>query len=161
MLFEIFEYISTFSQVVLLLNALILFWKFKSIPEKIRTIWPYIVIALITEIISRGLAMFKYTNLFLLHIYTLLEFLTWSFFYRRVFQDKRRFQAIFPWAVTIIAVLIIGNSIFLEPLSSFNSNAKTLVQQACRREHTCSTFIWNAGRRRVRSLSWRSFYNER
>ena len=130
MLFKIFTYVSTFSQAVLLLNALILLWKFKSIPEKVRAIWPYIIIALLTEIISRGLALLEYPNLFLLHIYTLLEFLTWSFFYRRVFQDNKRFQTIFPWAVAVIAVLLIGNSIFLEPLNTFNSNAKTLVQVA-------------------------------
>lgn len=130
MLLDLFKYISTFSQAVLFVNALILCWKFKSIPEKIRMIWPYILVALITEIISRGLAIFKYTNLFLLHIYTLLEFLTWSLFYRIVFQNNPRFQAFIPWAITIIALLIIGNSVFLEPLNSFNSNAKTLVQIA-------------------------------
>ncbi|MEZ4963620.1 MAG: hypothetical protein R2791_00135 [Saprospiraceae bacterium] len=130
MLFKIFNYVSTISQAVLLLNALILFWKFKGIPEKVRSIWPYILIAFLTEIISKALALLEYPNLFLLHIYTLLEFLTWSFFYRRVFQDNKRFQTIFPWAVAVIAVLLIGNSIFLEPLNTFNSNAKTLVQVA-------------------------------
>ncbi|MEL7221481.1 MAG: hypothetical protein AAGJ93_09195, partial [Bacteroidota bacterium] len=39
-----------------------------------------------------------------------------------------RFQKVLPWIIGITSIFIILNSIYLEPFTGFNSNAKSLVQ---------------------------------
>ena len=119
---------SQYSVYILGLNLLILLFCFKRIPAQVSAIVFYLLVGFATELYSYYLAKHNINNLFLLHIYTLLEFMTWSYFYYRLFQNKKWFQKVFPWFVAAISVLIIANTIFFEPLHGFNSNAKTTVQ---------------------------------
>ena len=125
---NLLDLFSTMAQVCLLLNLLLLVWQYKPVPKQIKRLGPFILIALITEIYATYLTRQAIPNLFLLHIYTLLEFLAWSFFYQHLFKEKVLIQKVLPWLVGIITVLIISNTVFLEPMSGFNSNAKSLVQ---------------------------------
>jgi len=114
--------------VILVINTLISVFRYQQLPAKVKTITPYLLIALATDLSSRWLFAKHLNNLYLLHIYTLLEFVAWSYFYQRLFQGKKWSQTKMPWLVGAVSILVIANSIFLEPVTGFNSNAKTLVQ---------------------------------
>ena len=128
MIREIMQTVSQVSVYILTLNLLILILFFKKIPFKIRTIISFLIIALITELYSKWLSKQNINNLFLLHIYTLFEFLAWSYFYLCLFKNKKWAKKILPWVVGTISIFIIANSILLQPFSGFNTYAKTLVQ---------------------------------
>lgn len=67
-------------------------------------------------------------NLYLLHFYTLIEFILISMIYREVFKQNQFLSKYFVLFIGLISGFIIANSIFLQPITVFNSNAKTLTQ---------------------------------
>ncbi len=84
--------------------------------------------ALLIQLLARFFA-FKFgNNLPLLHLHTLLEFIFISLFYREILFKRNSLNSYFPYLVGGISVIVIVNSIFLEPLTDYNSNAKTLAQ---------------------------------
>ena len=120
--------VSDFGFGVLVVNTFIFLVKYKNIPDNIKLFGLYLMLNFITEIFSKLLFRLHIENLFLLHIYTLLEFITWSLFFRQLFLNKKWVQKIFFWFMGCVSILIIANTLFLEPINGFNSNAKTLVQ---------------------------------
>ncbi len=113
---------------ILTISLLLYLIKFRKLPIDIKVLGYFLVLNLLTEIISKTLFSAGTNNLYLLHIYTFFEFLTWSLFYRYLFKGNENIRK-YHWPfVLIVAVLIVLNSIFLEPITGFNSNAKTLVQ---------------------------------
>ena len=122
------DQLSTLARVFLILNVLFLLWRFKSLPDQVKVIGPFILLTLIVEFYADYLSRNMISNLFLLHLYTFFEFLTWSLFYWLLFRRKLFFRKTFPWFVGIVAVLIIANTLYVEPMSGFNSNAKSFVQ---------------------------------
>lgn len=113
---------------ILVLNAILLLWKFGKMPIQVKVVGIYFFAALAAEISSRFLFSKGDNNLYLLHYYTMLEFVAWSIFYWYLLQDVRWFRKFLPYFVGGVMVLLVLNSVYLEPLTSFNSNAKTLTQ---------------------------------
>ena len=70
----------------------------------------------------------KVNNLYLLHLYTLIEFLLITLFYHQVFQDISFWKKNVFGFIVFVSFLVVSNSIFLQPITVFNSNAKTLTQ---------------------------------
>lgn len=112
---------------LIIINLIVLF-RYQQLPVDIRRVWCYLLLSLTTEAISRWLFHKFENNLFLLHYYTFFEFLVWSYFFYHVLKSKDWIRTTLPWLITVVGILIIANSIFLEPLTGFNSNAKALVQ---------------------------------
>ncbi len=112
----------------LILNVLFFLVFHKKIHNDVKAVGAYLLLNIITELYSEWLYHKELKSLFLLHIYTLFEFITWSYFYRQLFKNKLRFQKVSPVFIATTSILIIANTIFFEPISGFNSNAKTLVQ---------------------------------
>lgn len=102
--------------------------RFRHLPVEFKTLGIFLVIDLLTELLAGWTFARNINNMPLLHIYTLLEFVSLSLFYRVVFALRTGFQRYFGPFVSVVSGLIVANSIFLEPLRGFNSNAKTLVQ---------------------------------
>jgi hypothetical protein len=111
-----------------ILNSVLLLWKYRDIPAKIRSVVYFVGLCLATDLSSRYLFDQASNNLFLLHIYTLLEFLAWSYFFYQLFRNQDWVRTKLPWLVGIGVILIVANTVFLEPVTGFNSNAKTFVQ---------------------------------
>lgn len=83
---------------------------------------------LVIELIAKWLAWHKQLNLPLLHIYTIGEFLLLSLFYEQLLPKRFFWNRLF-WPFTgVVLLLIILNSLYLQPPETFNSNARTLVQ---------------------------------
>ena len=116
------------SVVILIFSCILFLLKYKSFPPKIKILGIYLTLNLFTELYSRYLFSQQIPNLFLLHIYTLAEFLFWFFFYKILFNKEKVFNQISSWFALVVSVLLVLNSIFWEPITGFNSNAKSLTQ---------------------------------
>ncbi len=125
---ELLDHLGIMAQICLLLCTVLWLWRFKSWPNEVKRLGPFILITLAVNAGAFYLSKKAIPNLFLLHIYTLLELLTWAFFYQYLFRNKPRAQQVFPWFIGLLSVLIVLNSLLLEPTTGFNSNAKSLVQ---------------------------------
>lgn len=125
---EILVYLSTIAQICLAINVILFVWRRKSLPTRIQILGYYILLNAFTELVATVLTKNSIENLWLLHIYTLLEFLAWSLFFKSLFPTGRKFQKGFQYFMVVISILIIANTVFLEPIHGFNSNAKSLVQ---------------------------------
>lgn len=128
MIKELIHNLSITAQICLLLSIMLWLWRFKSLPNEVKRLGPFLILTLIINVSAIYLSRNRIPNLFLLHIYTLLEFLAWAFFYWYLFRKKQSLQKNFPWFVIIVSILIIANTIVFESLNGFNSNSKSLVQ---------------------------------
>lgn len=114
--------------VILVVNVILVLLLYRRLPVKVRSICFFLLGSLATDLASRWLFYQGENNLFLLHIYTLWELLAWGWFFNLVFGHTSKAQRLFFVGIGIMGMLLVLNSIFLEPLTGFNSNAKTLVQ---------------------------------
>ena len=119
---------SDIGSVLLLINALLFAVRKKKMPLSVQHMGWFLLLCVITEAAAQSLFYLKINNLFLLHIYTLLEWIAWSYFYYFLFQNKPRLKKALPYFTIVLSVLIILNTLFLEHFTSFNGNAKTAVQ---------------------------------
>ncbi len=116
------------TQVALTISCLLWLWKFRSLPREIKRLGPFLFITLFVQFYSVYLSRQGLPNLYLLHIYTFLELLSLAYFYSYLLKDQPAAQKAIPLLTGTVSVLIIANTIFLEPITGFNSNAKSLVQ---------------------------------
>lgn len=114
--------------VVLGASVLMYAIRFRHLPVEFKALGIFLIIDLVTELAATWTLYQRINNLPLLHIYTLLEFASLSLFYRAVFASRVGFQRYFWPFIGVVSALVVANSIFLEPPTGFNSNAKTLVQ---------------------------------
>jgi len=82
---------------------------------------------LLIEIGARLLSYSGHSNLLLLHLYTLGEFLLFTRFYRALLPKRILGTRSYRGILAVGSLLIVANTIFLEGPFGFNSNAKTLV----------------------------------
>lgn len=111
-----------------IINISILLIISKKLQKQFISIFFYLLIYAIISIWSFTLFNQGKNNLPLLHIYTILEFITLSFFYQTLLKNKSFFGKGFKIFMSLIVTILIANSIFLESIYGFNSNAKALVQ---------------------------------
>ncbi len=125
--------IASSTEIVLLINTVL----FLICLFKVAPIWKYfsmfLVFSLIIEISSHVIWSknnpFGITNnLFLLHILTLGEFILLSLFYNQMYKEVSTWQKNAGLFVLIVSGLIVANSLFIQPLYKFNTNARTLSQ---------------------------------
>lgn len=105
--------------------ALASIFLFKDSSKRDKTFLLYIVFKAVFEIIAFVTSKYG-NNLIGLHIYVLLQFIILAIFFKRCFEDFKKVYGIIT-ILTIGANLIILNSIFLQPLDTYNSNSKVLV----------------------------------
>lgn len=128
MIMSLVHFFSSAAQVCLLLSILLWCWHYRSLPLEFKRLGFFMVTTLIINVTAIVLGRNKIQNLFLLHIYTPLEWLLWAYFYQLLFKPIRKIQKGLPWLVGVVLIFLLLNSILLEPISGFNSNAKSLVQ---------------------------------
>jgi len=86
-------------------------------------IWNFIIEVLALVFMKLGM-----NNLPLLHIYTLGEFILFSFFYKSLLHKPVVLKKVFPYLVGAIVLLIVLNSVFIQSIYTFNTYAKSAVQ---------------------------------
>ena len=128
MIREFIHHCTFTAQVALVISGLLWLWKYRLLPTEIKRLGPFLFVTLVVQFYSVYLSRHNLPNLYLLHIYTLLELLTLVYFYYYLFRAQPAAQKVIPWLTGVFSLFIIANSIFLEPITGFNSNAKSLVQ---------------------------------
>lgn len=123
-----YTYIEYSAYIILFFNILIYRNLFKDYSSSIKHFIYYLIVSLSISLFAVGLAKFKTPNLFLLHLYTLLEFMFISIFYKKILTKEEGFQKGINYIIGIGSLLIIANSLFLQPITAFNSNAKAFTQ---------------------------------
>ena len=114
----------------LIISVGLSFFHWKRLPSTFQRLAFYLCLNLLVEIALRIMSPYKLNNLPLLHVYTLLEFILFSWIYRSMgIFDKWSSQQFWTF-VTVVAALIVANSLFLQSIFIYNSYAKSLVQ-AC------------------------------
>lgn len=101
---------------------------YKKFPLSIKYLGIYLFLNLVIQIVADQLFQKGLPNLPLLHLNTLLEFVFLSLFFKEVYKRQDSFKKYFIFFVLIVALLLILNSVFIEPIYGFNSKAKSLVQ---------------------------------
>lgn len=99
---------------------------------KLSIVFRVLVVVLINDLLTDSLASklsdSKINNMPLLHLYTLISFWLISLFFRELFKEKDWVKQYFWPYMVFVTLLLAINSMWLEPLGGFNSNAKALVQ---------------------------------
>jgi hypothetical protein len=117
---DIFFFCSAWIVFVPFILAIVLFKRFTA---AYRVLSIHIFIACAVELASYLMSLYRQPNLFLLHIYTLTEFLLLYLFYEIYFN---RFYPVWPLRITAAAFLVFSviNSLFIQPVTGFNSYAR-------------------------------------
>lgn len=114
--------------IVLGLSVLFFLFKYKKLDVPFRRLFYFLAFNLTIEILALVFQYAGINNLPLLHLYTLLEFILFSFFFKSIFVEKSFFHRVFWYLIVVVSVLIICNSIFVQPIFEFNTLAKSGVQ---------------------------------
>lgn len=119
-------WVSNVGHLLLVINLALCLIRRRQLPSYFRWFTLFLATGLLIQILAKVIWYMILNNLPLLHVYTLLEFVLLSLFYRALLQElKFRY---WTHLIVIGAMLIMLNSIFLQPLTSFNSIAKTFTQ---------------------------------
>jgi hypothetical protein len=117
---------SSMGHLILLVNVIVCWTIRKQLPAFFQWFNLFLLSGLMIQIVAKIYLYRHMNNLPLLHLYTLLEFILLSLFYRKMLQDLK--LKYFSHFVGITTVLILLNSLFIQPITSFNSIAKTFTQ---------------------------------
>ncbi|MFT6320486.1 MAG: hypothetical protein ACJAT4_001411 [Granulosicoccus sp.] len=128
MLLKIQEILSDSAIGVLIFSIILCLIRIKRVKFLFKILLAFLILNLLTELVADYFWRRKMNNLPLLHLYTLFEFVLLSWFYKIVLRENKWIQKYFWSFIFFISVLVISNSIFLQSIYGFNSNAKTLVQ---------------------------------
>jgi len=127
-LHTIYYYAVKLALVCLSINVVFCFIFRKKLNTPFRRLFYFLILNLITEILAFTFMQFEYNNLPLLHLYTLGEFVLFSYFYMSLIDKPVQIKKGFKYFVAVGCVLIVLNSIFLQSIYAFNTFAKTSVQ---------------------------------
>lgn len=120
--------ITNSTELILLINIVLsLVYRLKDWPLLKYFTW-LLFFSLIVQVIAKIMWLQRINNLPLLHLYTLGEFLLISLFYHQMFKQNLIWVKNIRWFMAIVLALILTNSIFFQPITVFNTNAKTLTQ---------------------------------
>jgi len=126
-------WITNISEVLLLINAVLCakyLWK-SSLVFKIFTYFQLftLIILIIAKILWLEHEHNKsINNLPLLHFYTLVEFVLLTLFYHQIFNNIHLWRKYIMFFSALVLGLILANSIFLQPITVFNTYSKTFTQ---------------------------------
>jgi len=124
----IYYYAVKLALVCLSINVVFCFVYRKKLNTPFKRLFYFLILNLITEILAFTFMQFEYNNLPLLHLYTLGEFVLFSYFYMSLIDKPVQIKKAFKYFVGVGCVLIVLNSVFLQSIYTFNTFAKTSVQ---------------------------------
>lgn len=113
---------------VLCISILLCLFNTKKLSTPFRRLLYFLIWNLCIEISARVFTYSEVNNLPLLHLYTLGEFILFSWFFKSLLINPKFFQSNYRYFVIGSAILIIFNSLFFQPIYGYNTLAKTSVQ---------------------------------
>lgn len=122
--------INSVTDLITAICLILIISRWKKIPMGLRWFCFFLILALITQVTAKIWVWWLHygNNLFLLHIYTFFEFIFLSLFYKQLLHKNAFFQKYHLYFIFGISLLIVLNTVFLQPWIGFNNNAKTLTQ---------------------------------
>jgi len=127
-LHTIYFYAVKLAFVCLSINVVFCLVKRKKLNTPFLRLFYFLIWNLIIEISAQAFMKFEYNNLPLLHLYTLGEFILFSYFYMSLLNKPVQFKKMLWYFIIVGSVLVILNSIFFQSIYAFNTFAKTFVQ---------------------------------
>jgi hypothetical protein len=125
---EIWHGLSAAARYCTAASLVLLIIRFRQVPLLFRILGIVLANELLTDSAAAWLFDRKINNMPLLHLYTLVSFWLFSFFYRVLFREKPAVRRYFWPYLAVVTLLLAANTLWLEPIHGFNSNAKTLIQ---------------------------------
>jgi len=125
---NIFFYSGDLAVLCLIITVSLSLFNFKTLNIPFQRLCYFLIWNLFIEIFARFFSYSGMNNLPLLHLYTIGEFILFSWFYKSLLQTNEFFQKKYWILIVGISVLIVLNSIFFQSVYEFNTLAKTLVQ---------------------------------
>lgn len=125
---QILDWVNDVGQGFLFLAVLVWGFSYWKQPKAIQWLGIYLVLNLIIQLVAAYMWQNRMNNLPLLHVNTLLEFVFFSLFFRYVYIDQQFFTKYFTHILILGSILLILNSLLLESIFAFNTQAKVLVQ---------------------------------
>jgi hypothetical protein len=122
------SYVQILVLIVLSTNVVFCFVHRHKLNSPFRFLFYYLIWNLLIEILAITFMKIGYNNLPLLHIYTLGEFVFFSYFYKSLIHKPSAFQKFFRHYIVVGSILIILNSIFFQSIYDFNTYSKSVVQ---------------------------------
>lgn len=120
--------LSIIDALLLFIIVVIIIAKWNVIDKSVRFFGYFVILSFIVQAVSFIIATYQVNNFFLLHILTLGELLFLSLFYYHLLDKSLKIKKIILYLLPVFIILIILNSIFREPLTGWNSTAKTFTQ---------------------------------
>lgn len=111
----------------LLISVVLCYMHRKKLNTPFKRLFYFLIWNGIIEILAY-IMFLGYNNLPLLHLYTLGEFILFSYFFKSLINKPTIFQKGYKYFTYGVGFLILINSIFFQSIYEFNTNAKTFVQ---------------------------------
>jgi len=127
-IYSLFKYSGYAAVFVLSLSVILSTLNFNKLQKPYIRLLYFLVWNLFIEISARCFAIFEINNLPLLHLYTLGEFILFSWFYKSLISKPTFLLRKLDISILIGAILILVNSVFFQGIYGYNSIAKTIVQ---------------------------------
>ncbi len=98
---------------------------YRSFDAPAKTIVWYLVLSAITNLVGVSMALNHHNNMPVFHVFTLLEFLLLTLFFRQltINANKRLF---FDGVMIAFSIFAIINSIYIEPIHTYNSYSRSI-----------------------------------
>ena len=120
-----FSYIARF---ILLASVFVIAVNWQKFARPFHFFLWYVILNLIVELVAGVYFELSKNNLPILHLFTFLEFVLLSSFYKPLLRDFGLSVRLFFLITISVALLIVLNTLFLQPIFEFNSYAKSLSQ---------------------------------
>ncbi len=114
-----------YSSFVVLLPLLVAVLRYRCLTPALRMIGVYVLLGTFVQGIAAMMSANKQNNLPLLHLYTILEFTCFVWFYRLLEKNFIK-NSIFVGLVIGFPILAILNALFLQSIYEFNTYARSL-----------------------------------
>ncbi len=124
----ILDVLSVIDSLLLLLIFGLIIIRWNYITMSIKILGGFVFLSLYVQTTAFFLSLYGINNFFLVHILTLGEMILLSFFYYLIIDKRLKIKRLVLYFLPIFSLLIILNSIFREPITAWNSTAKTFTQ---------------------------------
>ena len=119
---EIIHALAGYSAIIPLLFGIFIY---NRAPKIIRYLTILVGIAFITEVIGIVLSLWSISNLFLFHIYPVLELFLFCLIFRNQFQNQKA-KKVMVWLPIVFLILTLLNAFFVQPIYNFNTYGRGL-----------------------------------
>jgi hypothetical protein len=124
---ELIYFLANCQEYIILICCILCFFFFKKLSKELKIISYYLFFMMLMSSSAVRMANLGVNNMPITHLLVLGEFIFLSLFYKEMLKDHVFFKKYFKIHLGVIGSLIILNSLYVENISTYNTNAKVLV----------------------------------